>query len=442
MALKIPVSLASGRCTVLESSPECRLADLRAIAGRDLGVCIARFACGASLLPWSTPVEAVTGGLTAIAQQLNVAASARSFTVCEGLRVQATCGAFAGIRADGTVVTWGDEASGGDSRAVKHRLKGVVELQASSKAFAAVLADGGAVTWGHPDYGGDSSTVQVLLRGVKRIQSTGNAFAAILANGNVVTWGDKYMGGDSSKVQGSLRDVKDIQASGSAFAAILGDGSVVTWGRRNAGGDSCKVSHLLKGVQQIQASHMAFAAVLADHSVVGWGHPWWGGEVFRGVRAEQLQATWSAFAALQAGYVTTWGDPDLGGDSRAVSAQLRDVRAIQASRGAFCALLGDQSVVTWGSVEHGGQGAASQVSQVQATQKAFAALRLDGSVVAWGDPGYGGDCSGVRDQLRQVVHIAASSRAFAAVRGDGSLVMWGDHETMKRRRTVAEETWK
>ena len=78
---------------------------------------------------------------------------------------------------------------------------------------------------------------------------------------------------------------------------------------------------------------------------------------------------------------------------------------IQATDGAFAAILADRSVVTWGMPEHGGDCAAVQeelghVEQIFATGYAFVAILADGSIVAWGDPDRGGDCSAVRDQLR------------------------------------------
>ncbi|OLP82183.1 hypothetical protein AK812_SmicGene37179 [Symbiodinium microadriaticum] len=68
-----------------------------------------------------------------------------------------------------------------------------------------------------------------------------------------------------------------------------------------------------------------------------------------------------AFAAILGdGSVITWGDADDGGDSSAVQDQLRDVQQIQASNGAFAAILGDGSVVTWGDAEFGGHSSAVQ----------------------------------------------------------------------------------
>ena len=66
----------------------------------------------------------------------------------------------------------------------------------------------------------------------------------------------------------------------------------------------------------------------------------------------------------------------------------------------------DVSVVTWGSPGGGGDSSAvsgqlRNVQQVQGTSSAFAAILADGSVVTWGHPFHGGDSSRVKDQLRK-----------------------------------------
>ena len=45
--------------------------------------------------------------------------------------------------------------------------------------------------------------------------------------------------------------------------------------------------------------------------------------------------------------MVTWGSAYYGADCSAVQDQLRDLQQILASRGAFAAILGDGSVVTW-----------------------------------------------------------------------------------------------
>ena len=86
-------------------------------------------------------------------------------------------GAFAAILEDGSVVSWGNEDSGGDSSAVGDQLKGVQQIQATYDAFAAILKDGSVVTWGNEDCGGDSSAVGDQLKGVQQIQATEKACA-------------------------------------------------------------------------------------------------------------------------------------------------------------------------------------------------------------------------------------------------------------------------
>ena len=71
--------------------------------------------------------------------------------------------AFAAILSDGSVVTWGTAAAGGDSSAVQHLLQNVLQLYATSSAFAALLGDGSIVTWGKSKCGGDSSHVRDQL---------------------------------------------------------------------------------------------------------------------------------------------------------------------------------------------------------------------------------------------------------------------------------------
>ena len=69
----------------------------------------------------------------------------------------------------------------------------------------------------------------------------------------------------------------------------------------------------------------------------------------------QLAATEGAFALWCHGdsTIVTWGDADRGGDSSAVQDQLKGVQQIQATNGAFAAILEDGSVVTWGDTQTG-----------------------------------------------------------------------------------------
>ncbi|OLQ00815.1 hypothetical protein AK812_SmicGene16491 [Symbiodinium microadriaticum] len=67
-------------------------------------------------------------------------------------------------------------------------------------------------------------------------------------------------------------------------------------------------------------------------------------------------------------------------------------------------------------------------TRVQASAGAFAAILGDGSVVTWGNADYGSNSSAVQDQLKNVQQIQSCGRAFAAILDDGSVVTWGDRQ--------------
>ena len=116
-------------------------------------------------MSWPTPEDSLQNSgvqdgenLTAVAQQVKIAASYRAFDLwCLG---------------GNQVVTWGNPDFGGDCSAVKDQLRDVQQIWAAGFAFAAILADGSVVAWGRPDYGGDCSAVQDQLKNVQQIQAT------------------------------------------------------------------------------------------------------------------------------------------------------------------------------------------------------------------------------------------------------------------------------
>eukprot|EP00435_Cladocopium_sp_Y103_P009057 s568_g2.t1 len=133
-------------------------------------------------------------------------------------QVHAAETAFAAIRDDGSVVTWGHPEYGGVSAAVQDRLRdltgsgtlgrNVQQIYASLGAFAAIRADGAVATWGHPAYGGDSSIVRDQLFDILEVHASSGAFAAVRADGVVITWGHPLSGGDSRFGEVVETDVK------------------------------------------------------------------------------------------------------------------------------------------------------------------------------------------------------------------------------------------
>ena len=339
-------------------------------------------------------------------------------------KIYSSWGAFAALKTDGSVVTWGDNNNGANSNSVD--LNNVSEIYSTYQSFAALKTDGSVVTWGHPYYGGDSSTVE--LNNVIRIYSNNMAFAALKNDGSVVTWGDGATGGDSSAVE--LNNVTRIHSNTFAFAALKTDGTVVSWGDSNMGGDSSSVE--LNSIADIYSTGYAFAALKTDGSVVTWGASNMGGDssTVELNSVVKIYSNGSAFTAVtNNGSGVTWGDNSNGADSSAI--ELNNITAIYSTDRAFAALKTDGSLMTWGYSDWGGDSSAvdlNNVEKIYSNSYAFAALKTDGSVVTWGnlaDPTYTYGEFTIAGDLSSISEIYHSGGAFAAIKNDGSVVTWG-----------------
>ena len=95
-------------------------------------------------------------------------------------------------------------------------------------AFAIVKPNGGVVTWGNAYWGALGVTVrEAIASDVREVTASRGAFAAVKADGSVVTWGESEFGGESSAVQEALAsDVLQVVSTDRAFAALKANGSV------------------------------------------------------------------------------------------------------------------------------------------------------------------------------------------------------------------------
>lgn len=104
----------------------------------------------------------------------------------------------------------GRQSSGGDYSKVKAQLVDVQHIYSTQYAFAALKADKSVVSWGGDGTYGDVgySKVQGQLVDVQSfldIYTTNNAFAARKADGSVVVWGS-----DRHKAAELARDAFDL----------------------------------------------------------------------------------------------------------------------------------------------------------------------------------------------------------------------------------------
>lgn len=292
----------------------------------------------------------------------------------------------------------------------------VKELYATHFSVAALKNDGTVVTWGNAASGGMKGTylgsVRTITAGttyrdlsnelidVKALYTSTEAFAALRGDGRVISWG-RYQD-NFFDISNNLHNVTTVFSNNAAFAALKNDGSVIAWGNPSTGGNpSLAVKNALSSnISFVYANSDAFAAVDNSGGVIRWGLSSSGAGALPSNVSQELTSgvitiysTITAFAALKSGgKVVTWGQSTQGGNSTDVSGELQ-----------------------------------SGVISVAATERAFAALKEDGKVITWGDSLYGGSSIDVSNDIQSgVVKIAANARSFLAIKENGSIITWGD----------------
>jgi serine/threonine protein kinase len=415
-------------------------------------------------------------------------------TRCRGPSEMKNRAAFAALKQDGSVVTWGDAQCGGDSSHVADQLaSGVTRVYSTSRAFAAVKSDGSVVAWGHPSQGGSLGDQQPSLQsGVARLISTRQAFAAIKADGVVKVWGTpEWLDRENRRCfRENLSRTYYRRSDGHDHEQRWGGGAEsFSWSddldRHDKLGDrlfACRYlfscdprlyatrvgtgtidptdiqKHPLEATQVVTTDG-AIAVLSPSGSVETWGNPNYGADSsrFAGLLATNVvhvSATRSAFAVLRAdGSVFAFGNPHEGGNAEPVANRIRsNVVQLGSTLKAFAAVKSDGCVLTWGDARCGGDSSnlpstltadgrlTQNIVTLYANSEAFAAITAEGAAVAWGASGSGGDTAAISSQITSgVVLLAATESAFAALKEDGSVVSWGNRAAGGDQSAVAEQ---
>ena len=107
-------------------------------------------------------------------------------------------------------------------------------------AFAALKADGSITTWGYIKSGGKNALNAPTDKDYIKVYSTGMAFAALKADGSITAWGD--MENPWSNIENIRKNIPtdkgyiEIYSNEFAFTAVRPDGSIRTWGDPSYGG--------------------------------------------------------------------------------------------------------------------------------------------------------------------------------------------------------------
>merc|ERR1711964_521231 len=141
--------------------------------------------------------------------------------------ISATHGAFAALKTNGEVVTWGLRDLGGCKIPRKFQ-KSVKFILSGQESFSALSKNNTLFTWG------TVHKTPSVLKNIKMLfyNSEVNTFAGLTHDGKVFTWGD-YFGANSTNIQmqEQLIDVKMIFPFCKGFKALLGNGKEIKWAK-------------------------------------------------------------------------------------------------------------------------------------------------------------------------------------------------------------------
>ncbi|HVT71911.1 MAG TPA: immunoglobulin domain-containing protein, partial [Lacunisphaera sp.] len=168
-----------------------------------------------------------------------------------------------GLKADGTVMAWGNNDSGQTS--IPAGLAGVVAVAAGSYHALALKFDGTVVAWGSNTWG--QTSVPSGLSDVVAIAAGDASSLALKSDGTIVTWGANYNG--QSTVPAGLGSVKAIAAGASHVLALKPDGSVAAWGYNGDGQTAVPAG--LTAVTAMAAGAGHSLALRADGTLATWG---------------------------------------------------------------------------------------------------------------------------------------------------------------------------
>jgi alpha-tubulin suppressor-like RCC1 family protein len=169
------------------------------------------------------------------------------------------------LRADGTVVAWGNNGSGQTN--VPTDLTNAVSVAAGSWHSLALRKDGTVVMWGH-FYGTSDNTVSPQATNVVALALGPGAHHALVlrADGTVVDW---YWGLYYYDIPPTARNIVSVAAGPAHSVALRSDGLVVAWGDNSYG--ELNVPAAATNIVAIAVGWYGNAALRADGTILTWG---------------------------------------------------------------------------------------------------------------------------------------------------------------------------
>ena len=348
---------------------------------------------------------------------------------------------YACLTASGQVITFGVNKNGGDSSANALALSsGVVKVVPSVQAYAAIKVDGTVVSWGSAadvplTTTGNSTVVPtsaVDLTGCTEVVASGNTFAGLKANGTVIMWG--FVGTwtlpTASDLSGVIKIKESLGYPSYSFIALRTDGHVVMWGPGGTARSSTAGLTSTSPIVDVYPNDYGFVIVRAN------------GTVHKGL-TNTITYTIPAGRTIMRVVPTSTTNFAIMFDNNSMyltntSTLITDVTEITVNDGPSYAYIQNGAVICGGDTRYGGSAVhatngiqsgisvTSGVIKLASTWNSIAALKSNGTVAVWGIGSGGIYYSGVvQSMLTNVVDLIAARDGYFAITSANKIISWG-----------------
>lgn len=340
------------------------------------------------------------------------------------------------LRADGTVVAWGDNSKGQST--VPTGLNDVIAIAAGDQHSLALKSDGTVIGWGSNE-NGQIDIPAVLATGKVVAIAAGRAHSvAVTNNGKVVVWGDNTHNLQTIPNGISTYNVKKITTNANHILAVSQydskfTDSIFAWGEHTAG--TLAVPASITDVTAIQSGNLHSLALNVLGEIEAWGDNSKGQlnlpiEVASGGVIAIAAGGDYSLALKSDGTIAGWGENDSAGTD--VPMGITGVRAIAVGDNHALALTSDGTVVAWGDNSVGQLNVPASIKtpirsiQLAAGDNHALALKSNGTLIGWGNNDYGQSTIPAELASGGVKAIAAGGQYSMALKTDGHLVVWGN----------------
>ena len=217
-----------------------------------------------------------------------------------------------GLKADGSIVAWGDNYYGQTD--VPAPNTGFVAVAAGGSHSLGLKADGSIVAWGY-NYPGQTD-VPAPNTGFVAVAAGWYHSLGLKADGSIVAWGSN--GSGQTNVPAPNTDFIAVAAGSAHSLGLKADGSIVAWGANGYGQTDVPAPNT--GFVAVAAGRYHSLGLKAGGSIVAWGYNYYG--------QTNVPAPNTGFVAVAAGsYHSLAIRGDLSAPHLAVSPSVRNVAA-------------------------------------------------------------------------------------------------------------------